>query len=399
MAIQNYLAFSQVDAAELLDARFVIEVLAMRRAAEVIDSSTARALRSQAESETADPQQGELLAELLRVAGNQVARVFGLALAQRTGSLAEERGSLPAGDSEDSRALRHCRRAQIEAVIAGDIARIHQLQAEYLAIWRRLLAQPATPSSRAGARSSQGRKRSEQVSDQLLARIAGLGFASDHNLGSEAELMAEYAVSRAMLREAIRPLERHGIVAMRRGRGARSGLRVARPNPGATVRSAVLYLKYIRVPVADVYAMQQVLEHAAAASAAGLERGREALGNRLIAVAGASRPRDAIAVEQYMGNFYLELGNGCGNRVYGLFMRILVNMVGLEMDAEPLPTVPDHLIDANCAACLDLARAIRDGDQAMARRNILEWRKVALAMSPRERPAEQIVARELLRDT
>ena len=60
-------------------------------------------------------------------------------------------------------------------------------------------------------------------------------------VGSEASLMRERAVSRAVLREAIRILEYHQIALMRRGPGG--GLFVAAPDPAALTDIVAIYLR------------------------------------------------------------------------------------------------------------------------------------------------------------
>ena len=59
-------------------------------------------------------------------------------------------------------------------------------------------------------------------------------------IGSEAELMERYGVSRAVLREAVRLLEHHDIAVMRRGPGG--GLFVSEPGLEAVTDAVALYL-------------------------------------------------------------------------------------------------------------------------------------------------------------
>jgi hypothetical protein len=76
-------------------------------------------------------------------------------------------------------------------------------------------------------------KKAEAVARAIAQTIANNGVSEGERLGTEAELMAEYGVSRRMFREGARILERFGIV--EQGRGKSGGLRV-----GSACREALL---------------------------------------------------------------------------------------------------------------------------------------------------------------
>lgn len=58
-----------------------------------------------------------------------------------------------------------------------------------------------------------------QLADALRLRIRGYEWASGEQLPTEAELVAQYGVSRATVRQAIKAIESQGLVVVRRGRG------------------------------------------------------------------------------------------------------------------------------------------------------------------------------------
>jgi DNA-binding FadR family transcriptional regulator len=71
-----------------------------------------------------------------------------------------------------------------------------------------------------------------RIEDEIIARRWPIGEV----IGSEADLMARYEVSRAVLREAVRLVEHHGAARMRRGPSG--GLVVqapSRPTPRSTI--------------------------------------------------------------------------------------------------------------------------------------------------------------------
>ncbi len=80
------------------------------------------------------------------------------------------------------------------------------------------------------------------------------------SLGSEHELTNRYGVSRAVLREAVRVLESHGVAEMRLGRGG--GLRVSAPRADAAVDSFDLVLSYRGATVEDLIEATGVLDAA-----------------------------------------------------------------------------------------------------------------------------------------
>ena len=103
-------------------------------------------------------------------------------------------------------------------------------------------------------------KLAELTAIQIEKEIAEAGWPEGRLLGTEPDLQARYGVSRAVLREAIRLLEHHGVATMRRG-GA-GGLIVARPSPDAAVRPSELYLEWAGVDSKQLLDARSALEMA-----------------------------------------------------------------------------------------------------------------------------------------
>ncbi|HEU0200863.1 MAG TPA: FCD domain-containing protein [Burkholderiaceae bacterium] len=79
---------------------------------------------------------------------------------------------------------------------------------------------------------------------QIESDIGRRGWKAGTHLGTEAELMARYGVSRETLRKAIRQIEHHGVAAMRRGGGGGGGgLVVTEAAPAAAIRAVAGYLE------------------------------------------------------------------------------------------------------------------------------------------------------------
>jgi len=165
------------------------------------------------------------------------------------------------------RTLREDRQAMIEALLAGDRERALALEGEFgevfEAVYRssalitgkglpqaRMRAQTMFPAFRLG-------KKTEQVAWALREAIAQGGWSEGMSLGSESDLMARYAIGRATLREAVRSLERVGLVRMAHGGGG--GLKVISPDAAPIVAGARRYLHMIAAKPAMLKELHDVL--------------------------------------------------------------------------------------------------------------------------------------------
>ncbi|WP_456598591.1 FadR/GntR family transcriptional regulator [Blastococcus sp. SYSU DS0616] len=109
-------------------------------------------------------------------------------------------------------------------------------------------------------------KAAEIIAADLRARIIGERLPPGSSLPSETELMDIYSFSRASIREALRLLESDGLIYIKRG--ARGGVRVARPSMSQLSRSFAVLFATEGTPLRDLIRFRQLLEPAAAATAA-----------------------------------------------------------------------------------------------------------------------------------
>src|SRR5262249_1299700 len=93
-------------------------------------------------------------------------------------------------------------------------------------------------------------KRAQGVARDIIQLVDTAGLQPGDLLGSERALMERAGVSRGVLREAVRLLEHHNVVRMRRGPGG--GLFVAEPSVAAVVDSAAIYLAWRGAGRADL---------------------------------------------------------------------------------------------------------------------------------------------------
>lgn len=109
-------------------------------------------------------------------------------------------------------------------------------------------------------------KAAEVIAADLRGRIIGERLAPGTPLPSESEMVGHYPFSRASVREALRLLESEGLIYIKRG--ARGGVRVARPEMSQLSRSFAVPFATEGTPLRDLIRFRQLLEPAAAATAA-----------------------------------------------------------------------------------------------------------------------------------
>jgi DNA-binding FadR family transcriptional regulator len=105
-------------------------------------------------------------------------------------------------------------------------------------------------------------KLAASVARRILSDVVDRGWPVGEVLGSQAELIERYRVSRAVFREAVRLVENQQVATMRRGPGG--GLVVTEPTVDAIIDAAVLYLHRANTRLTEVFEARIVLEVIAA---------------------------------------------------------------------------------------------------------------------------------------
>jgi DNA-binding FadR family transcriptional regulator len=192
--------------------------------------------------------------------------------------------------------------------------------------------------------------------------------------------MQRYDVGRGVLREAIRNLERHGFVQVEEGRNG--GLRVGTPRPDATVKSAVLYIKFLRIAPRHVLEVGADLEMAAVTQAAvrATQHGAAVLAPLADAIGAFNLPGEPD-VPVLMRRYFVALGEASGNRVLSLFMRVLAQPLVVPQ-AES--SVNRHRIQEFHSKLTAMLRALERGDGPLARQYMADTRQIGLLIGPRE---------------
>jgi DNA-binding FadR family transcriptional regulator len=129
---------------------------------------------------------------------------------------------------------------------------------------------PSTTLTRTGTQarpaSAPESKRAAKVADRIVEDVISAGWPVGAILGSEAELLARYQVSRAVFREAVRLLEHQQVARTRRGPGG--GLVITEPTADAVIDAVVLYLYRVEARLDELFEARVVLEEIAASLAA-----------------------------------------------------------------------------------------------------------------------------------
>lgn len=220
-----------------------------------------------------------------------------------------------------------------------------------------------------------GEKRASTLAATIESAIVSKGWPVGEILGSEAELIERYGVSRSVLREAIRILESRWVARMRPGPGG--GLVVTAPDPGAVKDTTRLYLDFQGVRASHLYQVWTALELAAVAELAesideaGVDRLR-----RLIADEAEMLDRDPqAAIELWMSqnlNLHSEIARQTGNPALVLFLGVVVDLA-LEYRTElPDPAGAARWLHHSHSGIVD---AIVSGDGSLAQLRLRRYMK------------------------
>ncbi|WP_225326640.1 MULTISPECIES: FadR/GntR family transcriptional regulator [unclassified Mycobacterium] len=166
----------------------------------------------------------------------------------------------------------------------------------------------------------------KQIADELRALIITGGLDEGDLLGTEADLLERFGVSRPSLREALRILEAEGLISV--VRGALGGVVVHRPDQRTTARAAALVLQSRSVSLADVFDASAVIEPAAARMVA-TSRGHQRAANQLrqVIVDQKRTVNDPLASTNAMIRFHGDIVRLAGNQTLILVTEMLNEVI------------------------------------------------------------------------
>lgn len=171
--------------------------------------------------------------------------------------------------------------------------------------------------------SGSHRKLSHAIAEQLRARIAQGQLVEGDSLPSEAQLLAEFQVSRPTLREALRVLESERLIQL--SRGARSGATVIGPSIEAVSRYSGLYLASRGTTLAEIHQVRMLIEPPLAAFMAQYrsEPHVRALGECVQRQQAALQNKDYFATITAVISFHDIMERSVGNGALGLIAGML----------------------------------------------------------------------------
>ncbi|WP_369032533.1 FadR/GntR family transcriptional regulator [Streptomyces adonidis] len=379
-AMVIYLEYVGTSVTDLLQARQLLEPIAAGLAADRITEEGIATLRATLDSELAhwdDPSvhsQDPLHPVLGQLSGNPVLHLFIDVLTRLTARYAHTSRRTSKAEMHMAKETSHrAHRAVVEAVIADDGARAQtELTAhlESVAAWigkhrvrrgQRIAGNVIEPELVEGLRA----KLAEVVASRIHDDIAARGWQIGMVLGSEADLLARYGISRAVLREAVRLLEYHSVARMRRGPGG--GLVVTAPEPQASIDTMALFLEYQGVTADDLRIVRNAIElgiiaRVTARHAAGdtevVERLTKAVRWTTEGPADDLRKADL---------FHSELAALSDNPVLSLFLAIITELFRRHASGHDRPLPGDTAADEVQHVHQRILDAIVQGDAGVAR--------------------------------
>jgi DNA-binding FadR family transcriptional regulator len=217
---------------------------------------------------------------------------------------------------------------------------------------------------------SGGRKLGEVLAERIENEIIERGWPVGDVLGSEAELIEKYNVSRAVFREAMRIVDHHGVAEMRRGPGG--GLVVAAPDLAAAIRTVSLHLQYLRIAPEQVNETRLALELTAVRlaterlTAEGAEQIRQHLAHEEEDIK-RTRELDRAPGDLPTHDFHLLIAELTGNPAMRLLVQIVAQVTGVQSprsDSLEETATEVHRVHTR------IAEAILAGDAAAAERRM-----------------------------
>lgn len=205
--------------------------------------------------------------------------------------------------------------------------------------------------------------KAEYVAQLLLDKIVTSNLDPGTSLGTEADLLQQYDVSRPTLRESLRILESQGVLELRPG--PKGGIMVRRPGTDILAHGLSIYLRMHDVPFSAVLKAREAIEPALAAEAA--TNGTEddfALMQASIDRMGKIQDPEAFIEENRV--FHSLVAKASCNNVMEIFWAtISIVAVGEEHGVKYTPRSQKHVIEAH----RQILEAIkeRDGEEAALR--------------------------------
>lgn len=204
-------------------------------------------------------------------------------------------------------------------------------------------------------------KLAARIARELEAEIMESGWPIGRSLGSETALIERFGVSRAVMREAIRIVESHGVAQMRLGPGG--GLTVTAPSSEVVLEQVSLLLDHAEVTARDIFEARNAVELTCVRLAT--ERIDEERIGELRAVLVEERARTDAAA--HSSALHLAIADAAGNPALRLLVEILDRLMTQHMPVAPSSS---ESVEENHAAHAAIVAAIVAGDGPLAQHRL-----------------------------
>ena len=225
-------------------------------------------------------------------------------------------------------------------------------------------------------------KMAANVARRILTDVVERGWPVGEVLGSQAELIERYDVSRAVFREAVRLVENQQVAFMRRGPGG--GLVVTEPTVDAIIDAAVLSLHRANTRLQEVFEARIVLEVIAAELATERLTADDASGLRAL---GDEEVRDHRAL-------HARLAALTRNPALELFVDILNRVAFLYFRGDG-SSLTESTLSASRQAHARIIEAVLDHDAAGARRRMQRHLEAESAFLQNRKLSRQFLPRSV----
>jgi DNA-binding FadR family transcriptional regulator len=377
-ALSTCLRFTGLDLKSIAPIRIMLEEISIRLAIERISPAARLRLRRMAAEVVISGQDRievlrriqSIFEALAEVTGNAALTTFIAAIYQA--GLESSHFDLvePGAFASDTQQWLADTRNLVEAVIVGDIAfAMRQTQVTRDGLARsaeegvKLERTAARSRNRRGIAGRVVRNRASYLAHEIDREIRMRGWPVGQSLGSEQVLIKRYGVSRAILRQAVRILETHSVVDMKRGRSG--GLFVTSPSASRAISLAISHLASTKIERLHVQELREEVELLAVELV--IQRAAAQDITQLRSMAGSLRSAtDADAQVTKLVEFHIRLAQLAENSAIEIFTRVLL---GLAVVLRPAARADlEQVLSLGLAQLVD---AIELRDWPLARRTLM----------------------------
>lgn len=177
------------------------------------------------------------------------------------------------------------------------------------------------PDAKRGLGSARGTKLSQYVAAEIVRDVVARGLKTGDRLPTEAQMLEQYDIGRASLREGLRILEAYGLIHIKQGLGG--GPVVNAINPGDLARTLTFYFHSTGVTLGEVAEARHIIEPASARLAAERQDADQMAELRDVMEREQAAPMTDPEYLTLSNEFHYAVSGLSGNRVLDLLGRSL----------------------------------------------------------------------------